>query len=1096
MKHLTIEFQYPAFGFFRFLLFLISVLTINSVWAVDSTIRFEHITTQDGLSQSTVRCILKDSQGLMWFGTADGLNKYNGYYFRPYKHDRRDSHSIIGNDIHSLCEDDSGNIWVGTDLGLSIYDRAKNRFNNDHIINQYQTSARFQQIDEIYQDSKKLFWIVPHDNGVYRLNPETNEVTHFKHDSSDGNSLSSNMVRALLEDHRGNIWFGMEGTGADCYLVQTGQLLHFSGGSDKPGSLVDNQIRNLVEDHHGNIWFGCRNSVLSVLMKDAYDSGQFIRYAHPAEKLNSLGNHAISSLICDREGGLWIGTINGGLNYLNPDSNMVYHYGTESGDLNSLNNNSVQSLYEDDLGDIWIGTHAGGINVIHFTNQAFHHYENVPGDSPSLSYNAVTDFAEDQDGSVWIGTDGGGLNRFEPTTGYFENYQPENSNSIVNAVLCVCIDQKNRIWLGTWGGGIRLFDKEKKTFKQAAIANGSLSEDYIFDLIEDRHGKLWLASLRNGLIQFDPETSQFQIFNQQNSGLIYNHVEVLKEDREGNLFIGTIYGLSIFSPRSGKMENYRQGEQSDSCLSNGFVTCFYEECSSKMWIGTMNGLDLFNKKTKTFQHFTWRDGLPSNSIQSIEKDNTGCLWISTNNGLCKMDLAQKKFYHYTSEDGLQGSEFIKKSSHRTKDGQMFFGGVNGFNMFCPSKLKENKNIPPVVLTDFHLLNKPVDFNNPAAPFHKQISLLNEIKLSYKQNVFMLTFAALNYVSSSKNRYMYMLEGFDSQWNISPMRIAIYTNIKPGKYVFRVKGSNNDGVWNDEGVSLGITITPPFWRTSWFRSIMAILCVIAVILVIQLRIQWLQKQNMILEKKVTDKTCDLEQAQKQLLIQERMATLGQVIATVAHEIRNPLGTIRTSIFSLKEALVRKESDRMDRAMELAERNIVRCDLIITELLDYTRSQTIKLEPITFDLWLKGTVQQQEIPYNVIVEYHLSANCIVNIQPDSMGRVVANIVSNALQSMGQLATTVSWKLSISTYVQENRLYVLFQDSGTGITEENLEKVAEPLFSTKPFGVGLGLPIVKKIMSQHEGGFEITSNDQGALVILWLPLAGASTPFEEKD
>lgn len=1072
--------------------------TICLVWFIPSclvaqprSMRFEHLTTREGLSQSLVKCIVKDSQGYMWFGTFDGLNRFDGMRFYVYKHDASNSKSLLGNDVYTLCEHDNGDLWVGTCNGLSIFSKETYEFDNTHPLNEMRKSINNKQIFSIVKDQNGNMWLGTHSDGVYCVQKETNRIFHYLHESDQSNSLSSNNITALYADHLGWIWVGTLDSGLVLFKPEAREFIRFVHQDADPFSLIGPFVVDVTEDKDGNLWVACQNDGLSCLKRNRIETARFKNYVYQANDDGSLCTDILNKLYADQQGGVWVGTINGGLDYFDPAEKHFHHYKYKANDPNSLNNNSIHAIYQDDLGDLWVGTHAGGINVMHQSNQVFMHYLNVPGDRQSLSSNSVWDFTEDITGSVWIATDGGGLNCFHPETGEFSVYRKENSNLNVNAVLSVCTDQKGKIWVGTWAGGMSSFDPKNKRFVSYTTENGRLSDDVVFDIIEDRDGALWLGTLRSGAVKFNPETGAWLAFTPENSDIIYKHIEVLMEDCCGDIYMGSIQGVSIYSPRKNQFKSLTYSPQDSAGLSHGFITSLFEENDSTVWIGTMNGLNKYHKNSHKIVHYFEEDGLPGNVIKGICQDSEGFLWISTNNGLSWFNPEKGIFVNYTQADGLQGNEFVKNSCYETRNGHLLFGGVNGFNYFDPTRIVRNTQIPPVVITDFMLMNRFVNLDDPDCPIDKHISQVDTLILSYKQNIFSFFFSTLNFISPSKNKCAYMLEGFDQEWRnaSNQMRMAVYTNIDPGHYVFRVKGANNDGIWNEEGCSIHIEITPPFWRTLWFRGSLILFLLVLVFLIIQTHTYRLKKQNITLEELVSQRTCDLEQAQKQLILQEKMAALGQIVATVAHEIRNPLGTVRSSIFTLRDAREKQDAKRMNRAMTLAERNILRCDNIITELLDFTRFENMKKEKVHINSWLKSIIQDM---HDDMVQINLAGHADVEVELSSedMRRAVINIIENAIQAMKQKDGDTSMKLDIQTRIDRNRLEMRFEDSGPGIAEEELEKIFEPLFSTKSFGVGLGLAIVRKIMEGHGGGVDVNSEvGLGTIFTLWLPLENGS-------
>ena len=1048
---------------------------------------FVHLTPQGGLSQSRVSSIYKDSQGFMWFGTADGVNRYDGLRFRVYKYSAKDSTSILSSDINSICETDDGNLWFGTSKGISIYVRDKDMFDNNHEINRLRYTIRNKQIYCIEKDIHGNIWVGTHSDGIYQISQTDQKITHYIHEENNINSLSGNRIASLYADSRGNVWIGTLENGLLLFEPESKKFSRFVYEPGNSEGIVGNDVEGITEDLEGNVWVGCEGSGVSKIIIENGQPQKFINYQHEPDNSNSLGNNAVSKVLGDSHGRVWIGTINGGLDCYDPQFSTFTHYRHRSTDPNSLNNNAILAIYEDNIGDFWIGTASGGINVLHKSHQAFMHFLNIPGDEYSLSHNSVWDFAEDTDGTIWIATDGGGLNHFYPQTGQFESYQTNNSNLNVNSLLAVCCDQRGGIWVGTWAGGMSYFDKTNKQFRPLTVENGALPDNRVFDIIEDESGFLWIATMDAGIVKFDPKDNSFQHYTAKNSGLIYNHTEVLTEDSYGHIYIGGMLGFNIYDPRTDHWISYKHDDNEPNSISHGFITSFYEQDVYTMWIGTMRGLNKYDKNSQTFTHYFEEDGLPGSAVNGICQDEKGYLWISTNNGLARFDPIQETFDNYNRADGLQGNEFIKNSSYRTRDNHLLFGGVNGFNYFDPQNLMKNDVVPPVVITGFGLMNKPIDLQDPTSPLKKHISQVDEIVLSHEQNIFSFSFAVLNYVSSQKNQCAYMLEGFDKEWQqAGPFRMAFYTNIDPGRYVFRVKGSNNDGVWNEEGASVRIVINPPFWVTFWFRMIVVLVIIMSIALFIYMRTRRFQKQNTLLEKLVQKRTADLKEAQERLLNQERMAALGQIVATVAHEIRNPLGTIRSSLFTMKDAKQRKEGQRLNRAMDLAERNILRCDNIVTELLDYTRSNEVKKERVEIVGWIKKIIQELSVGEHVQVQFLQSKRKECRISKEDMRRAVVNVVENAVQAMKSDESFNENRLTVSVKTNNDRLELCFQDTGPGIVDTGINKVFEPLYSSKSFGVGLGLPIVKKIMESHQGGIEIMNNDdRGVTVVLWLPL-----------
>jgi len=824
-------------------------------------IRFRHLTIDDGLSHSYVSCIFQDDQGFMWFGTFDGLNKYDGYNFTIYRHDYKDSNSIASNIIRSMYKDSQGNLWIGTAEGLCLYDRNQDAFINYNEKNGYNLGSF--DIWSIFKDSQNNLWIGTLENGLFLFDPQNNVHIEYSHKEDDPTSLSNNNVRKIFEDSKGNLWIATLGGGLNLFNRDTKTFTHIKHQGNDPNSIIGDQLLTMVEDNKGYLWFGCYKDGLSCIHLDELDQRSFINYQHNPQNSQGLCNNLILSLFVSKNGGIWIGTENGGLDYLQNDKKTFIHYENDQSDPNSLNNNSIYSIYQDEIGNLWIGTYAGGVNLYTHTKQAFKHFKNLPGNPNSLSYNSVWDFDEDRKGNIWIATDGGGLNKFDPHTGNFEYYNSKNSNLNKDAVLTVFVDSKNNVWIGTWDGGISLFNKQTKSFTTFKSENTSLSSNDVFDIVEDRNGDLWFAT-QGGFNKFNKKDRSFIAYTEDNSNLIYNKTEVIKEDYKGNILIGTHQGFVVFNPETEEFVNYTHDPENENSLSNNFVTSIFEEDNTTLWITTTNGLNKLNRITGIITRYFKKDGLPNNLIFGIEKDKNGFLWISTNGGISRFNQKTGEFKNFTKEDGLQGNTFIKKSHYRARDGKIYFGGVNGFNVFDPDDVIENKAIPPIVVTDFQIFNKSVKINEDDSPLKEHINIIKELLLSYKQSVFSFEFVALNYISSSENQYAYMLKGFDKEWNyVGNKREATYTNIDPGKYIFQVKGSNNDGVWNEEGASIKIVITPPFWRTLWFRIIVIISIIAIIYIIFKIRVRNIEAHRRELVLKVKERTQQLSKKATEL-----------------------------------------------------------------------------------------------------------------------------------------------------------------------------------------------------------------------------------------
>lgn len=837
------------------LLLLLLSCRSGSIYAQNNITAFEHISIEQGLSQSSINSIIQDYQGFMWIATADGLDRYDGYSFKIFRNIPQQPGSLSDNSVFAVYEDKSGTLWIGTLLGnLNKYDRKKERFTKYSFgsdsgytsllmsaIPEYPlTFSRFNDrtITSISGDRKGRLWIGTWGQGIFSFDTGTGKIKHFTHDPRDPHSISSNRIVTLMEDKNGILWAGTFGGGLNRIERKTGRgssevNLYVTSFQNIPmvsGSLADNRVTSLFQDRDGNLWAGTfggglNKMPLNFLREDDPSKVKFIHYKNTPGNKTSLSSNWVMKVIQDRTGSLWIATFGGGLNRMDPYTEKFTVFKNDPLNPGSLSDNDVISLCEDQSGIIWIGTHLGkGINRFDRSRNKFAHYRHIPGDATSLSDNVVWTFAEDKEGEIWIGTYRGGLNTFNRQTHKFKSFKnnPSNPNSISsNHVRAVYADKEDNLWIGTYNAGLNYFNKRTRKFtvyKHNSNDSTSISENQVISIFEDRAGNLWAGTFGGGLDRVIRNKGRFSFIHYKNNpsdprSLGDNRVYKIYEDKDGNLWIGTFGGgLSKFDPGKGTFINYKHDAGNTNSLSDNRVITIYEDYQGTLWIGTYGGgLNRFDPHSGKFYKYI-QDGSLSGVVYGILEDNEHNLWISSDNGLSRFTPSTSAFINYDLHDGLQSMEFSGGAYFMARSGEMFFGGINGFNAFFPDSIKVNKHIPPVVISAFRIFNKEVDGQS------------DEIVLSNKENFFSFEFAALDYTNSEQNRYAYKLEGFDDDWHYvdASRRLANYTNLDPGKYAFRVRGSNNDGVWNEKGAEVTITILPPFWRTWWFIFLSVVL----------------------------------------------------------------------------------------------------------------------------------------------------------------------------------------------------------------------------------------------------------------------------------
>jgi ligand-binding sensor domain-containing protein/signal transduction histidine kinase len=812
------------------------------------SIRFERIGIEQGLSQSSVNTILQDSQGFLWFGTEDGLNRYDGYSFQVYLPDLDNPASISDRWVTALAEDDEGYLWVGTRQGgLNRFDPRSGLFTVYRRDPAQKSSLSANWIRALWFDGRGVLWVGT-SAGLDQFDPKTGTFIHLV--TEDG--LTRERINALYEDGQGRIWVGTnEGFGR--YEADGQSFKSFKPGPGNPNGLASGQVTSLQEDTDGNLWIGTSRGLLRM---DRY-TGLFKFYLHEEENPNSLASDSVTCLYLDDTGGFWVGT-HDGLDFYNARTDRFVHYRNQLANDNSLSNNTIYSIHEDKSGVLWIGTYTGGLNKYNRQQDRFTYYRHDPENANSLSGNMVFPIHVEAGGIVWIGTYGAGLERLNPVTRRFTHYRhdPNNPDSLSSdEVYSILMDSNGYLWVGT----SRALDRfDPRTGKFTHYHPTSKEEDVnlsalpVYVIYEDSAGILWFGT-SDGLDQFEPLTETF-IHYRPNNNENSNQIIALAEDSGNHLWIGTFSGgLHRFNEKGEGFINYFNDPLDPDSLANNSVFSIHEDRRGNLWFGTGGGLDLYDPITDTFIHRTDKDGLPNNVIYGILEDDAGDLWMSTNNGLSRFDPVKNQFRNFTASDGLQSNEFNMSAFAYSSRGEMYFGGINGFNSFRPLDITDSAYVPPVVLTSLSQEGKPIESD-------EQVQYASEITLTWPQNQFEFEFAALAYGQPSRNQHAYMLENFDSAWNyIGTRRNGRYTNLPGGHYTLLLNGTNGDGVWSDSPLRIRVTVIPPFWQTNWFRILLGLGLVAVILGGYRLRLDTVQRHNRELASLVSERTRALEKS---------------------------------------------------------------------------------------------------------------------------------------------------------------------------------------------------------------------------------------------
>jgi ligand-binding sensor domain-containing protein/signal transduction histidine kinase len=870
------EFGYPGF-LTKTCIAIYFFISVNLIAQLPD-IKFNHLTDADGLSQNHAMCAYQDSRGYMWFGTYAGLNRYDGSNFKIYVSDPKDTTTLTDNWITNVIEDSYGNFWVSSlNKGINKYDYKTDSFKR-YQENDRPNSIPNNAINDLFIDKEKQLWIAT-SNGLARYNYETDDFSSFFYDSAnrDGEgSANEDHIYSIEEDDDNNLILatGEEELFLFNKITEQYKKLAYLPETDKKQGLVE---KVLLMDSNGVLWIGSVNKGLHSI---DYKTKKVKSYSGVGSKpyVNSL---SIRSLLIDQNSNLWVGSDGQGLYIMNPQRTEVKNFRTDAFDPTTLgSNNGIYDIFEDQNGIIWLAQYNAGINYYDKNEKDFSTMRNNPNDPGSLSANIIFSFLEDSEGNIWVGTDGGGLNKFNPLTKKFIHYKhnPSNKKSLQsNIIKSIAEDKSGNLLLGTWNAGLMVFNKNTGTsvqYRHDPDNPNTLSDDDVWDIEVDKLGKVWLGTLGGGLDRFIPEEGRFEHYgpltdrpNKSNG----DDIRTIYQDENGIIWIGTLLnGVNRLDPEKEQFTYLVNDPKNNNSLAKNDVRAIFRDRDGIMWFGTEgSGLDRYDEKSKTFTNFSIRDGLPSNIIHGILQDDEGLLWISTGKGLATFNLETKKIRIYNKFDGLQGDDFQYGADMKTKDGTMYFGGLNGFNVFHPGNIKDNLHIPNVVFTKLSVLYKEVTLNSPDAILKLPIEETKSITLNYDQNVIAFEFATLNYTNSDKNMYAYQMEGFDKDWNYAGSEHnATYTNLDPGEYTFRVKGSNNDGIWNETGASINIIITPPFWATWWFRSLMAMLIIYTAYFSYKTRIRIIKRQKEELEVQVTERTKELNERNQDLVISKK------------------------------------------------------------------------------------------------------------------------------------------------------------------------------------------------------------------------------------
>ncbi|WP_168208845.1 two-component regulator propeller domain-containing protein [Chitinophaga sp. XS-30] len=1058
-------------------------------------INFTALSSKDGLLSNTVNAIIKDRYGLMWFATDDGLNKFDGANFIVYRHIPGDTTSLRANEVLALHEDKAGNLWIGTSGGsLSRYDREKDLFihypGKDSIPGLPSNAV----VRGIHSDHAGNVWIAQFEH-LFMLDPVSGGITGIDLAAADDGMQVPKVLMCVFVDSKQRVWTGTS-NGLYLYDKASRTIKRFQHASNQPLSLINNDIKAIAEDRNGDIWIGTMQGLCTYRR----DGAGFNAFHGLGDERMTPGSNEIACIAADDEGNLWVGTAEG-LHVINIKSQTVATHVPRGKHTYSLTSKSIRCVYIDKQGIYWLGTFRGGINKYDRNLNLFDVKLSSAIFGNSHPPPIISAFVEDRQGNIFMGTDGGGLFRFNRKT---EQVSPADlelpvPNDKPLSILALHQSRDDKLYIATYAQGLVILDRATGKYRHLKHGAGpdGLSSNDIFCIKEDSKGNIWIGTngegvnlLKDGKVvaRFTPRPRPDAANETFLPGNPY--IRAIEEDGAGNIWIGSHGGgIVVYAPRSGQWTTYTQN---NSQLPGDKIQVLLCDSRGNMWVGTYGeGLSLFDKKQRQFINFSEKDGLQNATVYHIIEDLNGLLWLSTNTGISSFDMAEKRFRNYTHHNGIQNNNFVHTSGIRLSGGELMFGGLDGFNYFNPDQLAVNRNVPAVLLTDLKVSNKTV-VPGDGAPIKAHISVAHEIRLEYKQN-FTLGFVALNYTIPKQNRYAYMLEGFDKDWNYTgTANTASYTNLDPGEYTFHVKAGNNDGIWSTKDTVIKIYVRPPFWRTTY--AYLFYLAVIGGLLlysrhrgITRLRKKFLLEQ----EREETRRLQELDRLKIKFL------------TNLSHDFRTPISLIMGPV----DQLIAGEpaGSRLEK-LNMIKRNARRLLNLVSQLLDFRKMEEHELrlqlsegEFVSFVKEVTGSFRDFAEKKHIDLVFRSSLPKLDALfDHDKIERILFNLLSNAFKFTLEEGSVIVELEEIDSPAEPGQTWVSIKvtDTGVGIPGEKKDQIFERFFQTSTTaailnqGTGIGLSITKEFIKMHGGTISVESEaGKGAAFIIRIPLKSAA-------
>lgn len=1032
-----------------------------------SRLIFKHVLPTQVAAIGYITSIAQDTQGFMWFGGANGLARYDGYDILLFRHDDKDPASISDTYINRIMLARDGSLWVATRNGLNIYDSRSRGFTHFKISPQ---EASANDVTWVHEDRKGRIWLGTR-SGLYSFDRDNKAATKIS-DSAHANAKDvSQVVWSVVDDQLGNIWVAYQSFGVSRYDPATGQFESFMRDLNQPSAHGYNDTRRLYVDNN--------NKLMAATYGDGlYEfnaaSRQFVKINHDSTEKGAT----VWSMLVDIRNNLWVG--DGSHVHMRPaDEEKFFRYFYSDLDSSSPGNYVVNEIFEDRAGDIWLGYFPSGIDVVDHQASAFNNHGYSSNNPNSITDGGVSAVAEDGAGNLWIGA-GYGLNYFNRATRKITrfSYDPANPKGLSGStILSIAKSSTGNLWLGIWSGGLNLLDTKTNEFKHYLPDSHNphgLRGREVWSVIEDHKGKVWLAT-EEGLNKFDPVTQQFEHFTPPAKFLEGDKVfysRMVYEDSKHRLWVGGARGLFLFDRDKNKFTRYKHDSTNPTSISADFVLLMFEDSRGNLWIGTEGGgLNFFDPSAEKFTAFTTKEGLADNVVGGIAEDEKGNLWVGTQKGISQFDTEKHSFRNFDKRHGLADNQFNRNAAHFTRQGEMFMGHSKGFTLFKSGDIKSNTYAPNVVITNLTVGNKPVVIGAERSPLTKAIEATSNLRLTHKDAVFSLEFAALSYHHVEDNQYAYRLLGFEDSWNhVGTKRSATYTNLNSGTYVFEVKGANNDGVWSTYPVSLQIEILPPYWRTWWAYIFYAAL-------LIGFAYWFIHVQRLKL-------SFETEKLERERVLVKRLTQIDKLkdefLANTSHELRTPLNGIIGLAESLRDGVAGDVSPKMKYHLSLIVDSGKRLAGLVNDILDFSqlKNKGLTLHKKAIDIRVlvdvvltlsrplvanKAVVFANNIPKNIPSAY---------ADEDRVLQILHNLIGNATKF------TDRGVINVTASVQNDFIQIEVGDTGIGIPADRVGEIFESFTQLEggvertQGGAGLGLSVTKQLVELHGGKIRVES------------------------